>query len=65
LRHFEFDSAKVLAELLVLLVNFGILPKEPFPEVPPRVEYCFTPFGSRVVDVLDELEWIPQEFGNS
>ena len=55
-------TAKVLAERLVKLVGFGILAKRAFAEVPPRVEYRFTPFGLRVAEVLEELERIRLEF---
>jgi DNA-binding HxlR family transcriptional regulator len=52
-------SAKVLADCLRSLLKFGVLSKESFPEVPPRVEYSFTPFGRKflaVLETLDDLE---------
>lgn len=55
-------TAKVLAERLVKLVGFGILEKRAFAEVPPRVEYRFTPFGLRIAEVLEQLERIRLEF---
>ena len=55
-------TAKVLAERLAKLVAFGVLRKQAFDEVPPRVEYHFTPFGARVVEVIDQLEAIRAEF---
>ena len=55
-------TAKVLTERLVKLVDFGLLEKKVFAEVPPRVEYALTAFGSRVADVLDELEKIRRDF---
>lgn len=56
-------TAKVLNERLVKLVNFGILERTAYPEVPPRVEYRLTAFGKRFVDVLDQLERLRAEFG--
>jgi DNA-binding HxlR family transcriptional regulator len=58
-RTVEGLTAKVLNDCLRVLVSFGVLEKRSFPEVPPRVEYHFTPFGRQFVDtfrILDELE---------
>lgn len=49
-------SGKVLNERLSKLVRFGILHKETFPEVPPRVEYRLTNFGNRFIRIIDEVE---------
>lgn len=49
-------TTKVLNERLRKLVRFGILGKQIFPEVPPRVEYSFTPFGRRFMKILAEIE---------
>ena len=49
-------TAKVLSELVVKLVHFGILEKKNFPEIPPRAEYHRTPFGRRLVSILDQVE---------
>ena len=48
-------STKVLNERLRKLVRFGILERNAFPEIPPRVEYTLTEFGGRFVRVLDEI----------
>ncbi|PIE84826.1 MAG: transcriptional regulator [Bacteroidia bacterium] len=51
-------SEKVLASELKSLVGMGLLAREAFPEVPPRVEYRLTPKGLEalgVVEVLSEL----------
>ena len=58
-RAVEGLSAKVLNDCLRLLVDYGVLEKQSFPEVPPRVEYHFTPFGLKFVEtfkILDDLE---------
>ena len=56
-------TAKVLAERLAKLMAFGILTKESFPEIPPRVVYTLTPFGERFVVILDQIEQLKAEFG--
>lgn len=49
-------TAKVLNERLRKLVRYGILEKESFAEIPPRVEYRFTVFGRRFLEVLDAID---------
>lgn len=58
-------TQKVLNERLRKLVQFGILEKHSFPEVPPRVEYEFTDFGRRFVGVLDAIDALAREAGDS
>ena len=48
-------TAKVLNERLSKLVRYGVLEKQSFPEVPPRVEYRLTPLGERLNGVLDAI----------
>jgi len=54
-------SKKVLNERLNKLVRFGILEKQAYPELPPRVEYRFTPFGDKFLGVLDGIESLQRE----
>ena len=54
-------TAKVLNERLAKLVRFGILEKVSYAEVPPRVEYAFTPFGRRFLSVLDQIDQLRRE----
>ncbi len=49
-------STKVLNERLRKLQRFGILEKQSFAEVPPRVEYQLTEFGERFSSVLDGVD---------
>lgn len=52
-------STKVLNKRLSELLNFGLVNKTIYPEIPPRVEYEFTEFGLRfikILDTIDELE---------
>jgi DNA-binding HxlR family transcriptional regulator len=48
-------TTKVLNERLRKLVRFGILDRQSFAEVPPRVEYRLTPFGEKFSGVLDAI----------
>jgi DNA-binding HxlR family transcriptional regulator len=56
-------TTKVLNERLSDLINFGIVEKISYPEIPPRVEYKLTDFGTRfveILDIIDGLEEYPQ-----
>ena len=58
-RTVEGLTAKVLNDCLRVLVSYDVLEKRSYPEVPPRVEYYFTPFGRKFVETfkfLDDLE---------
>jgi len=48
-------STKVLNERLRKLTRFEIVERRIFPEVPPRVEYHFTPFGTEFLTVIDAI----------
>jgi len=54
-------SAKVLNERLRKLVRFGILEKQAYPEIPPRVEYSLTEFGAKFAAILDGVATLEQE----
>jgi DNA-binding HxlR family transcriptional regulator len=54
-------TTKVLNERLSKLVRFGVLEKASYPEIPPRVEYRFTPLGKRLNHVLDEIRHMQQD----
>ena len=60
-RNVEGLSTKVLNSCLKKNVDFGILSKKTFPEVPPRVEYEITPFGQNFMVILDEIEQLNQK----
>ena len=55
-------TQKVLTERLNKMLRFGIIEKESFPEVPPRVEYTFTRFGKKFLKLLDEIEQLQSDF---
>ncbi|HEY8540104.1 MAG TPA: helix-turn-helix domain-containing protein [Steroidobacteraceae bacterium] len=54
-RRVEGLTAKVLNERLRKLLRFGIIEREVYAEVPPRVEYRLTAFGKRFNDVIAQI----------
>lgn len=61
-------STKVLNERLRKLQRFGIVDKQSFAEVPPRVEYQLTEFGkqfSAILEGVDHLQgWLDGKGGD-
>ncbi len=55
-RAVEGLSTKVLNECLRKNVDYGILGKNVFNELPPRVEYYVTPFGTDFLRVIAQIE---------
>lgn len=56
-------SQKVLNQKLTELEKDGLVKKEVYPEVPPRVEYSLTDLGKELFLVLDMLEkWAVKHF---
>ncbi|MEV0340999.1 helix-turn-helix domain-containing protein [Nocardia sp. NPDC050713] len=49
-------SEKVLAENLRQMEASGVVHREVFPEIPPRVEYSLTPIGQELAVALRPLE---------
>lgn len=54
-------TTKVLNECLRRNIGFGILERTQYNEVPPRVEYKVTRFGTKFIRILDELEKLQSE----
>ncbi len=51
-------SKKVLTDNLRALEEDGLIQREVFAEVPPRVEYSLTPLGESLKPILDAMmEW--------
>lgn len=58
-------TTKVLNQCLNRMINYGILEKQSFPEIPPRVEYYLTPFGSELSKLLADIKLLHTKyFGN-
>ncbi len=60
-RNVEGLTTKVLNDCLRRNVDFGILKRIAYAEVPPKVEYVVTPFGKKFIRVLGELEKLQDE----
>lgn len=54
-------STKVLNQCLKRNVEFGILEKITFNEVPPKVEYKITELGVKFLKILDQLDSLQEE----
>ncbi len=54
-------STKVLNSCLRRNIEFGIIERIAYPEIPPRVEYVVTPFDNKFIRILDELEKLQEE----
>src|SRR5262244_3848767 len=54
-------TTKVLNEQLNKLVDYKILERLAFPEIPPHVEYRLTPFGKKFVNILQAIEELDTE----
>ena len=60
-RSVEGLSTKVLNQCLRRNVEFGILEKISYPEVPPRVEYEVTGLGSKFMLILEALKTLQED----
>jgi len=60
-RSVEGLTTKVLNECLRKNLDFGIIDRVAYPEVPPRVEYQITVFGRKFIRILEELEALQRE----
>jgi DNA-binding HxlR family transcriptional regulator len=57
-------STKVLNECLGRLIEYKIIQKFTYPEIPPRVEYCLTDFGQEIIDILIKIRQLQNKFQN-
>ncbi len=60
-RSVEGLSTKVLNQCLRKNIDFGILEKISYPEIPPRVEYQVTDFGQKFMLIMQSLQELQQE----
>lgn len=58
-------STKVLNECLGRLIEYKILQKFTYTELPPRVEYCLTDFGQKMTDILIRISQLQNDLQDS
>jgi len=63
-RNVEGLSTKVLNACLRKNVEFSILERISYNEIPPRVEYFVTAFGNKFLAILDDLEKLQTDINN-
>ncbi|MBO9516591.1 MAG: helix-turn-helix transcriptional regulator [Porphyrobacter sp.] len=57
-REIEGISQKMLTQTLRALERDGLVHREVFPSVPPRVDYSLTPLGQSLGQIVDQLrQW--------
>jgi len=54
-------TTKVLNDCLRKNLDFGIINRVAYPEIPPRVEYEITAFGTKFIRILDQIESLQRE----
>lgn len=62
-RSVEGLTTKVLNECLRKNMEFGILDRIEYNEIPPKVEYVITPFGKKFIAILDQLKKLQSDMG--
>ncbi|WP_413283012.1 winged helix-turn-helix transcriptional regulator [Vibrio sp. MA40-2] len=60
-RSVEGLTTKVLNECLRKNVEFGIIDRIEYNQVPPKVEYVATPFGKKFIHILEQLKELQNE----
>ncbi len=57
-RYIESISYKTLSSALKELEADGLVHREEYPQIPPKVEYCLTERGKSLIPILDAMcEW--------
>ena len=63
-RVIEGLTTKVLNQCLNRMINYGIVEKKSFTELPLKVEYYLTPFGSDLNQILIEIKSLQAKYCN-
>lgn len=53
-------SEKMLIQELKNLTSLGLLHREAYKEIPPRVEYSLTDYGRKVLPIIEQIEQFAQ-----
>ena len=64
-RSVEGLTTKVLNSCLKKNIEFGILQRNTFNEMPPRVEYEITDFGTQFIVILKQLEELQRQIDSN
>lgn len=54
-------STKVLNERLKKLLRYGVIERQDFKEIPPRVEYHLTDFGKKFNKIIKDIRSLEEE----
>jgi len=66
MRELSGISPKALADTLTLLCKEGLIRKESFPEIPPRVQYSLTDEGAQLREAMGPLlQWAITRHANT
>ena len=60
-RSVEGLTTKVLNQCLKKNIEFGIIKRIEYNEIPPKVEYIVTPLGKKFIRILDQLKALQNE----
>lgn len=60
-RHIAGISTKVLSERLRKLVDYGLLSKQVYPEIPPHTEYMLTEKGHKLAQIIAQLQALDRD----
>ena len=64
-RSVEGLSTKALNECLRRLIDFSLVERTSFPEVPPRVEYSLTSKGHQLMEIFAAMDRLEADFQDS
>ncbi len=66
LREIEGINRQMLSKQLKQLEKSGILERQTFAEIPPRVEYSLTPLGKSLLPVVQSMKsWGDKQYGTT
>jgi len=55
-------SQKMLSQTLKRLEQIGLISRQVYPEVPPRVEYSFTDLGRTLIPIIEQMRTWGNDF---
>ena len=64
-RYVKGISTKVLSERLRKLTRYGLLCKHVYAQVPLKTEYSLTPYGQKLIGIIDQIKLLDGEIKSS